>query len=48
MLIEDYAATIDATKSFIYHPQVKLVTIATSPYFMDQQRAMSVLHDLLS
>jgi len=45
MSIEKYQRTIDITKELIKKSRV--VTIATSPYFLDQSLALKVLKDLL-
>lgn len=45
MNIEKYKATIEKTKEIM--EQAELITIATSPYFLDQQRALEILKDLL-
>jgi hypothetical protein len=45
MSIENYQKTIDITKELIKKSRV--VTIATSPYFLDQNLALKLLKDLL-
>jgi hypothetical protein len=45
MSIEQYDKTIQITKNLI--KKAKIVTIATSPYFLDQNLAMDILHKLL-
>ena len=45
MSIEQYKKTISITKELIY--RAKIVTIATSPYFLDQHLALQILGDLL-
>ncbi len=47
MCIEHYKKTIQKAQSLIKYPQTKLVTIATSPHFIEQKKALDVLHDLL-
>jgi hypothetical protein len=44
MWIEDYKKTIEIIKDLI--SQASLVTIATSPYFMDQKLAIKILKDI--
>lgn len=44
MWIEEYNKTIQITKSLI--SQASLVTIATSPYFLDQTLAIKILKDI--
>jgi hypothetical protein len=46
MWIEQYAKTIGITKNLI--SQASLVTIATSPYFLDQTLAIKILKDIFS
>jgi len=45
MSIEKYQKTIDITKDLMKNSRV--VTIATSPYFLDQKLAIKILKDLL-
>jgi len=45
MSIEKYQKTIDITKDLMKKSRV--VTIATSPYFLDQKLALKILKDLL-
>lgn len=47
MPMEHFQKTIQKTRQLIQHPHIKLVTIATSPYFLDQDRALQLLHKLL-
>lgn len=46
MWIEQYAKTIEITKNLI--SQASLVTIATSPYFLDQTLAIKIIKDIFS
>ncbi len=45
MGIEDFEATLEKVKNLI--SSAKLVTIATSPYFLDQFKALALIHQLL-
>jgi len=45
MGIMEYKKTIEITKSLI--SQAHFISIATSPYFLDQELAIRILHDLL-
>ena len=45
MSIEKFNDTINKTKKLI--PSAKVVTIATSPYFLPQKRAIKLLHLIL-
>lgn len=45
MKIEDYTSSIQKTRELI--SKAKLVTIATSPYFIDQSLAIKITKDLL-
>lgn len=45
MSIENFDLTIKKTRNLI--PSAKVVTIATSPYFLPQERAIQLLHLLL-
>ena len=45
MSIEQFEKTIQITKSSI--KEAKIITIATSPYFLDQHLATNLLHKLL-
>jgi hypothetical protein len=45
MSIEKYQKTIDITKALIKNSRI--VTIATSPYFLDQKLAIKILKELL-
>ena len=45
MSIEQFDETIKKTKSLILN--AKVVTIATSPYFLPQEKAIQLLHILL-
>lgn len=45
MSIEKFNDTINKTKKLI--PSAKVVTIATSPYFLSQERAIKLLHLIL-
>lgn len=46
MSIEQFNKTIQITKNLI--KKAKIVTIATSPYFLDQNLALQLLHQLIS
>lgn len=46
MSIGQYEETIEKTRELI--AEASLVTIATSPYFLDQSKALEILQDLLS
>jgi len=46
MSIEKYQKTIDITKNLIKNSRV--VTIATSPHFLDQNLAIKILKDLIN
>ena len=48
MSIADMAWTIQAVRDLMVHPEVKCITIATSPYFIDQQLALKLFHQLLA
>lgn len=48
MLNEHVDATITKVKSCISHPSVKVVTIATSPYFLDQEKALELVRSIVS
>ena len=45
MSIEKFNDTINTTQKLI--PSAKVVTIATSPYFLSQERAIKLLHLIL-
>lgn len=45
MGIEAFESTLEKTKNLIYSS--KVVTIATSPYFLDQSKALELIHLLL-
>lgn len=45
MSIEKYSETIEKTKNLISKSRV--VTIATSPYFLDQYKAIKICKELL-
>ena len=47
MGIEYYYQTIKKVRQLIALPDVRCITIATSPTYIHQQRALQVLHDLL-
>jgi len=47
MSIEHYAQTIKKVRQLIASHQVKCITIATSPAFIDQDRALEVLRDIM-
>lgn len=47
MWIEYYYQTIKKIRQFIDLPDVRCITIATSPTYIHQQRALQVLHDVL-
>ena len=44
MGIEDFEATLEKVKNLI--SSAKLVTIATSPYFLDQSKGLELIHQL--
>ncbi len=46
MSIGQYEESIEKTRELI--AEASLVTIATSPYFLDQSKALEILQDLLS
>lgn len=48
MSIEHYDQSITKVRQLINSPQVKCTTIATSPAFIDQERALKVLRDIIS
>ncbi|HCB52085.1 TPA: hypothetical protein DEP21_06015, partial [Patescibacteria group bacterium] len=45
MSIEKYSQTIQKIKALISN--AKIITIATSPYFLDQTLALKILKDIL-
>lgn len=45
MGIKAFEVTLEKTKNLI--SSAKLVTIATSPYFLDQSKALELIHQLL-
>ena len=47
MSTEYYDQTITIVRDIISSPQVKCITIATSPTYIDQQRALDILRDIL-
>ena len=47
MGIERFDQTIEKTRELINHPKIKFVTIATSPYFLDQEIAIELLKKIL-
>ena len=47
MGIEYYYQTIKKIRQIIDLPDVGCITIATSPTYIHQQRALQVLHDIL-
>lgn len=47
MGIEWYEKTINQVRKLMVLPQVWSITIATSPTYIDQQRALQILHDLI-
>ncbi len=47
MSIEHYAQTIKKVRQLIASPAVHCVTIATSPAFIEQERALEVLRDIM-
>jgi len=46
MSIEKYEETIKKTRALM--EEASLITIATSPYFLDQNIALKILHDLFT
>lgn len=48
MSISEYSKTIVQVRKIIALPQVRCVTIATSPTYIDQQRAIEILTDIVS
>lgn len=48
MSIQEYDQTIKKVRQLIALPDVWCITVATSPTYIDQQRALEVLHDLLN
>ena len=47
MGIQEYEKTISRVRQLISLPTVWCITIATSPTYIDQMRALQILHDLL-
>lgn len=47
MWIEQYEKTINQVRKLMFHPHVWCITIATSPTYIDQERALHVLKDLV-
>ncbi len=47
MGIQDYDKTIKQVRNMIFHPQTKVITIATSPTYIEQDLALQILHDIL-
>ena len=47
MSIEHYSQTIHRVKKLISLPQIQCITIATSPTYIDQKRALEILRDIL-
>ncbi len=47
MSIEHYSQTIKKVRELIASPEVKCITIATSPAFIDQDRALEILRDII-
>lgn len=48
MNIESFSESITIIKKLISDPRVKVVTIATSPYFMDQGEALGLLRSIVN
>ncbi len=48
MSIQAYEKTINQVRKFMFLPQIWCITIATSPTYIDQERALEVLRDLLA
>lgn len=47
MSIQEYEKTITMVRKLIDLPQVWCVTIATSPTYIDQKKALEILHDIV-
>ena len=47
MGIQAYDTTINQVRQLFSLPQVKCITIATSPTYIEQERALEILHDLM-
>lgn len=48
MSISEYSKTIVQVRKIITLPQVRCITIATSPTYIDQQKAIEILTDIIS